>query len=221
VSAHQSKSSPSPGFAALVAKLGHDLRGPLNVILGMSEMLLEDLDGRAGRDTTRSDLQSIRASGHRLYEIVEAMVDLARIESGDAPVAPVPAELGPIVEELAMELRASGARVQVALEGEPGPVPVDVRRFCRAVGGLLGALADRAGQTGLTVTVAQGAITISVGAEADRAFGVCEEGGSRGEDARIMLARALCERMEIAVHIDAIAERGGTTVLLALPEGRA
>lgn len=217
MSGHRSKSSPPPGFAALVARLGHDLRGPLNVILGMSEMLVEDLDAGGPRETARSDLQSIRASGHKLYEIVEALVDLARIEAGDAPVAPVPAELGPILEELAMDLRSSGVRVKVALEGEPGPVPVDVKRFCRAAGGLLGALAERAGKTGLAVTVAQGSIAIRAGAEAERALGLCDEGGARGEDARILLARALCDRMEIAVNIEASPERGGVMVLLTLP----
>jgi signal transduction histidine kinase len=202
--------------------MGHDLRGPLNIILGMSELLLEELDGGGGRETARADLQSIRASGHRLFEIVEALVDLARIEAGDAPVAHVPAEIGPVVEELALDLRASGAQVKVVRESEPALVPVEMKRFCRAVGGLLGALADCGGASGLTVTIAEASIAIEVSAEADRALGLGEEWGIKGEDARILLARALCERMEIDVHIDASAEPGGgATVVLALPGRRA
>jgi two-component system, sensor histidine kinase and response regulator len=49
---------------SLTAQLLHDLRSPLNQIIGYSEMLAED-------DPTASDLQKISAAGHRMLAIIE------------------------------------------------------------------------------------------------------------------------------------------------------
>ena len=45
------------------AKLRHDLRTPLNAIIGYSEMVLEDLDGSAGAEVLRPDLEQAARRG--------------------------------------------------------------------------------------------------------------------------------------------------------------
>jgi signal transduction histidine kinase len=52
-------------------QLLHDLRSPLNHIIGYSEMLTEEADGQR-REEFAIDLEKIRAAGHRMLALIEA-----------------------------------------------------------------------------------------------------------------------------------------------------
>ncbi len=52
-----------------VARMRHDLRAPLNHILGYSEILLEDLDGNL-RDSMIGDLNKIQTGGRQLLDLI-------------------------------------------------------------------------------------------------------------------------------------------------------
>ena len=54
----------------LSSQLLHDLRSPLNQIIGYSEMLTEDADAER-REDFGSDLIRIRAAGHRMLAVIE------------------------------------------------------------------------------------------------------------------------------------------------------
>jgi two-component system, sensor histidine kinase and response regulator len=54
---------------AVSSKLLHDLRSPLNQIIGYSEMLAEEAAGRSG--SLQTDLASIRGAGKRLLHVIE------------------------------------------------------------------------------------------------------------------------------------------------------
>ena len=66
-----------------LSTLAHDLRAPLNTILGYSQMLKEDalVDGRS---QTADDLDRIGAAGQRLLYMINTVVELARMETGQA-----------------------------------------------------------------------------------------------------------------------------------------
>ena len=68
------RSEPDPPMALarsrLSAGLLHDLRSPLNQIIGYSELLVEEAAGER-RDGLVTDLQKIRAAGHRMLAIIE------------------------------------------------------------------------------------------------------------------------------------------------------
>ncbi len=86
--------------AVLSSKLLHDLRSPLNQIIGYSEMLTEEAEGQKGNGFV-TDLQRIRAAGHRLLAIIEqnftssgqktaALDDPAEVEAPLLAVKPKP-----------------------------------------------------------------------------------------------------------------------------------
>jgi len=65
-----------------LANMSHELRTPLNAIIGYSEILEEELNNTENNATALSDLKRIRASGLHLLSLINAVLDINKIESG-------------------------------------------------------------------------------------------------------------------------------------------
>jgi signal transduction histidine kinase len=65
----------------LSSDLAHDLRTPLNIIIGFSELLLEEIPGRLNEEQ-RLDITDILNSGRRLLNLVNAILE--RYEAGNS-----------------------------------------------------------------------------------------------------------------------------------------
>ena len=64
---------------AWLANLRHELRTPINAIIGYSEMLLEDAANQ-GDERLSADLQKIQTAGSQLLARVNEILDPAKIE---------------------------------------------------------------------------------------------------------------------------------------------
>ena len=64
------ESAVTAGRTNLSPQLLHDLRSPLNHIIGYSEMLTEEAEGQR-REGFATDLEKIRAAGHRMLALIE------------------------------------------------------------------------------------------------------------------------------------------------------
>jgi PAS domain S-box-containing protein len=64
-----------------LANMSHELRTPLNAILGITEGLAEEVFGMLN-DQQKNVLQTIERSGNHLLELINDILDLAKIESG-------------------------------------------------------------------------------------------------------------------------------------------
>jgi PAS domain S-box-containing protein len=64
-----------------LASMSHELRTPLNAILGMTEALQEEVFGTVS-DAQRHALQTIESSGGHLLALINDILDVAKIESG-------------------------------------------------------------------------------------------------------------------------------------------
>ena len=68
-------------FSELQAKLGHDLRNPLNAIKGYAErLLLEELD-EVGAAATRPDLEALLSEADSLLSRVDVIIDFSSSET--------------------------------------------------------------------------------------------------------------------------------------------
>lgn len=63
-----------------VYHLSHDLRGPLNSILGFAELLLEGIEGPLN-ETQQADMTAIYQSAQNLLYLINTLVDLSKLEA--------------------------------------------------------------------------------------------------------------------------------------------
>lgn len=84
-----------------VAGVSHELRTPLNSIIGFAELLLELAHTEGDADPKRDRyLNNILGSGRRLLEMINELLDMAKIEAGRMEVAIEPTAVGDLVEGL-------------------------------------------------------------------------------------------------------------------------
>ena len=70
--------------SVFLAKMSHELKNPLNAIIGYSELLIEEADET---DTQkRKDLTSIEGAGHRLLGLIDNLIELSKLEAGRVEV---------------------------------------------------------------------------------------------------------------------------------------
>jgi len=74
----QQNSDSEPPFE--VYHLSHDLRGPLNSILGFTELLLEEIEGPL-TDVQKEDISAINQSAHNLLRLINNMVDVSKLDA--------------------------------------------------------------------------------------------------------------------------------------------
>jgi GAF domain-containing protein/CheY-like chemotaxis protein/anti-sigma regulatory factor (Ser/Thr protein kinase) len=123
-----------------LANMSHELRTPLNAIIGYSEMLEEDaadLDG--GRLVP--DLQKINAAGKHLLELINAVLDLSKIEAGkmelyveEFGVARLIQDIAAVIQPLAEK---NGNRLAVECAAAAGTMRADMTKVRQALFNLL------------------------------------------------------------------------------------
>jgi len=64
-----------------IASMSHELRTPLNVIIGFSELMLDEVLGKINEEQ-RQSLNDILVSGKRLLKLIDDILELFKIESG-------------------------------------------------------------------------------------------------------------------------------------------
>ena len=114
-----------------VAGMTHELRSPLNSILGYTQILLKNpqLDGWM-RDT----IATMHHSGQHMHALIDGSLDLARIEAGRLRLDPVPLALAELLENVQGMLRpqaeSKGLRFTVQTEGTvPTYIRADAKRL--------------------------------------------------------------------------------------------
>lgn len=67
--------------AEFLARMGHELRNPLNAVIGYSQILGEDAK-ESGNETMRLDVERIHEAGEYLLRLINMILDLAKLEAG-------------------------------------------------------------------------------------------------------------------------------------------
>jgi len=93
----------SRGKTAFLANMSHEIRTPLTAVLGFTELAV-DRAPQAG-PAELDALETIRRNGHHLLRIVNEMLDLSKIESGQFEIQPSRFSVVELVSEVLTLLR--------------------------------------------------------------------------------------------------------------------
>ena len=118
--------------------VSHDIRTPLNAILGYCELLQGGFKTEAER---KEALDSIRASGTTLLQLVNDVLDLAKIDAGMINLQLEPVRLSQLIDEVFASFRLAVAEKGIELVNRTADVPtvlLDGHRFRRILFNLVG-----------------------------------------------------------------------------------
>ncbi|HEX7035280.1 MAG TPA: PAS domain-containing sensor histidine kinase [Pseudomonadales bacterium] len=96
-----------------LANMSHELRTPLNAIIGYGEML-DEIAREENRPQESQDLRRILGAARHLLTLINAVLDLAKSESGRMRLSPAPLDVERLVADVTAvvepQLRANGNR---------------------------------------------------------------------------------------------------------------
>jgi two-component system cell cycle sensor histidine kinase PleC len=219
-----------------LANMSHELRTPLNAINGFSEIMRAELYGPLGDEKYKEYVEDILASGRRLLELIDDVLDMSKIEAGKLALDPKRVEMDKVLQDCMRLVEKRAVEAGVRLAASVGHAPAawaDARAARQVVLNLLSnaikftppggeiAITAEADLDGVTVIVADSGVGIdkdklkSLGAP----FALVEDHFSRsayGSGLGLALAKSL---MEMQGGILAIASQPGkgTVACAAFP----
>ena len=84
----------------LLANMSHEIRTPMNVVAGMSHLAIKESD----ETKRRGYLEKVQAGSERLVGLIDDILELFRMESGQLRLHPVAFQLDEVLERLAARL---------------------------------------------------------------------------------------------------------------------
>jgi signal transduction histidine kinase len=115
--------------AGFLASMSHELKTPLNAILGFSDLLRDET---AEASAARGYADDIQAAGRRLLALLTDVLDLARLEDGSDALRRETVDLALALGEVAASQRAQAAGRGIALEvaaAGAGAAQADARKL--------------------------------------------------------------------------------------------
>lgn len=219
-----------------LAHLSHDLRTPLNHIIGFAEMMQLETFGPLGHARYRDYLCDIKRSGEKLLAAFADILEYAELEGGQREMRVEPIAIGDLLSCAAERFEPLAARAGVRLElgcGAAGLLSGDRGHFDRMLANLLDnaiRFTRRGGEIRLGAWTAEKGVVIEVtdtgtGMPAEQLtrlsepFALPDHTCARDHDGiglGIAIARAIAERSGGKLAIDSL-EGVGTTVAIYLP----
>ncbi|HLX33999.1 MAG TPA: response regulator [Candidatus Limnocylindrales bacterium] len=216
-----------------LAAMSHELRTPLNAIIGFSELLLETEEASDGA-IVRSYADHVHASGLHLLDLINEVLDLARVEAGRLELKVMPFDLGELLGQVAATMQPLAERKsisivsQVPADGSTVGDPARIRQIAfnllsNAIkftnpGGTV-RLSAEIDEGEARITVADTGPGIAIGDQV-RIFEAFEQVGDGAGSEGTGLGLALSQRLAEAHggHIDVESELGrGSTFTVHLP----
>ena len=101
--------------------VSHDIRTPLNAIIGFSQLLKMGLESKEEHDNA---VESIHVSSKTLLQLVNDILDLSKLESGKMEICPEPTETAKVLEEIVSAFRFSNQNkaLEVRCKAEEMPM---------------------------------------------------------------------------------------------------
>ncbi len=123
-----------------LANVSHELRTPLNAIIGYGEMLSDDAEA-SGSTHLLPDLARIQTAARRQLELINGILDLAKVEAGRMDVTVSPIDVARLVEEVTGLVRPlverNGNRLESTVAEEARELAADEAKLRQSLVNLL------------------------------------------------------------------------------------
>jgi signal transduction histidine kinase len=101
--------------SVLVGVMAHELKTPIQIMLGSAELLASGLCGELNPDQLER-IQAIEASGNELLELIKSALDMARLEHGKMPLSVSQVSVSELFAELKSESAAAFRQKGIELD---------------------------------------------------------------------------------------------------------
>ena len=170
----ESERTANQAKSLFFSTVSHDIRTPLNAIVGFAELLEQGLPDETERARC---ISSIRSSSKVLARLVDDILDLSKLESGKLEIIKEPTDVPTLVREVIAACEVARTRKSLELKTEIGKMPwvsVDPQRVRQILFNLLSNAYKYTDRGTVTVRVGwqDGTLTLSV---ADTGKGISKE----------------------------------------------
>ncbi len=128
--------------ADVLARISHEVRTPLNAIIGFAEVMIGERFGALGNERYVEYMKDIRASGERVIAVINDLFDLSRIETGKLDLAFTTQNLNELVESCVAVMQPQANReriiIRTSLAHTLPPVIADARALRQITLNLIG-----------------------------------------------------------------------------------
>lgn len=169
--------------SAFLANMSHELRTPLNAINGFSEILVNEMYGPMGDPRYKEYANDILTSGEHLLDMINDILDIAKIEAGKMTIDPKPIDLVDPVDAAVRMIRRKaedkGVEVLLKADAELPRIDADHRAVRQMVLNLLSnaiKFTDAGGQISVNIQQKDSFIRVAV---RDTGIGIPREHLSR------------------------------------------
>jgi signal transduction histidine kinase len=166
-----------------IAAISHELRTPLTSIQNSVSNILAGVTGKIN-EKTRLYLETMNSDCHRFADLINDLLDIAKLEAGNMPITQRVMSLDSLVQNTTQEFEvvAKSAGVTLTCEVEPDVCPVyaDVKRIRQVLTNLL--------RNAIQYTPAGGTVSVSVH---DRGSDIVTEVADTGMGVSIELQKQL------------------------------
>jgi signal transduction histidine kinase len=232
LAARESSDAESRAKSDFLASMSHELRTPLNSIIGFSQLLMKNDDGNLTARQS-SMLERIGSNGTHVLELINEILDLAKVEAGEMQLEPTSFCLSPLIHEILDDLEGQlrGKPVRLLAETPRGlePVEADRGKMKQVLINLVGnaikftekgsvsvvVTADRSDGTPRSIQIVDTGIGIPEDRQVEifRPFRQAEPGTARrfgGTGLGLTLSRSLLGEMGYGLTLESVVGKGST-----------
>jgi signal transduction histidine kinase len=138
--------------------MSHELRTPLNAIIGFAEIMESELVGPLGSEQYVGYAKDVRESGQYLLELINDILDLSKIESGQLEVIDETIDLRETIQVCLRMVHDQAAEAKLDIELEGGEKVPNIRANARMIRQILLNLLSNA----IKFTPPGGRVTVSL-----------------------------------------------------------
>lgn len=128
--------------ADILSRISHEVRMPLNAIIGFADVMIEERFGALGNERYVEYMKDIRASGQHVMAIIDDLLDLSRIETGKMEMSFASQDLNSLVEQCVAVMQPQANRERIIIRSSLAhalpPVKADARALRQIALNLIG-----------------------------------------------------------------------------------